>query len=530
MGTYLNPGNGNFRNRTSGLFVDKTILIDKLNSVINNPTFKYICVSRPRRFGKSVAGNMISAYYSKGADSRELFSRFKISGTDSFEKHLNKYNVIKIDLNALHAKWKVLSSDGYEDSFVAYVSKTVCAEFKNEFPDVSFGKYPILADYLQEVYMQKKETFVIVIDEYDVLVREQVPDKELESYRNFLVSIFKNSELDEAISLAYITGILPVMKDKIQSKLNIFQQYTMIDSGILPEFFGFTDKEVLDLCGRYGMSFQECKSWYDGYRMKSFEIYNPEAVIRSMTSGEFKSYWSGTSTYEVVSDKIKMNFAGTKEDVIAMLGGEKIDVSVEFYDNTMTGFRCKDDVFTFLIHLGYLAYDENERVCYIPNKEIHEEWARAIKNNADYEETNKIIGASKDLLARTIAGDEDAVARALDESHAHIASNRSYNSEYSLQSAIYLAYIYALNGYVIIKEMTAGKGFADITYIPFDKSKPAMIVELKHNKSAESAITQIREKKYFESLSNWSGDLLFVGINYDEKTKKHECKIERFVK
>ena len=531
MGTYLNPDNQNFLGVVNtGSYVDKTMLIDVANSQLNNPIYKFICVSRPRRFGKSIAGNMISAYYSKGADSKSLFTNYKIAKTKLFEKFLNKFNVIKIDLNAMYAKWKELSETNKNNSFVTYVNESICSEFYSEFSDVKFGKYAILSDYIQAVYSQKKETFIIIIDEYDVLIREQTSEDQLDSYRNFLISLFKNSELEPAISLAYITGILPIMKDKIQSKLNTFKQYTMLDADDFAEFVGFTSEEVKFLCKKYSCSFNECKSWYDGYKLAGFEIYNPEAVIQAVPKGKFKSYWSGTSTYQVVEEKLNMNFSGTKEDVIAMLGGRKIEVSVGRYDNTLTGFRNKDDIFTFLIHLGYLAYDEEEQTCYIPNREIHEEWIKAVEDNEDYAETNKIIKDSKNLLRETIAGNEDFVAKALDKTHIHITSNRSYNNEDSLQSAIYLAYIYALNGYTIVKEMTSGKGFSDITYIPFDNSTPAIIVELKHNKSAETALSQIKEKQYFESLSNWKGDILFVGINYDEQSKQHQCKIEKFIK
>ena len=255
-------------------------------------------------------------------------------------------------------------------------------------------------------------------------------------------------------------------------------------------------------------------------------------MIIAALSGKFKSYWSGTSTYNVIAEKIQMNFDGTKENVIAMLSGERVDVEVDSYNNTMTGFESKDDVFTFLIHLGYLAYDEEERECYIPNREIHHEWQLAIKNDSDYAQTNKIIDDSKKLLEETLAGNETLVAEALDRSHDHVSSNRSYNNEYSLQSAIYLAYIYAINGYTIVKEMTAGKGIADIVYIPLasNKSQTALIVEVKHNQSAQTALEQIKQKRYFDCLKNWRGEIVFVGANYDEKTKKHDCKIERIMK
>ena len=155
---------------------------------------------------------------------------------------------------------------------------------------------------------------------------------------------------------------------------------------------------------------------------------------------------------------------------------------------------------------------------------------RAVSVINDYSETNAIIKASKELLSQTLSGNCGAVAESLDKSHIHVTSNRSYNNEYALQSAIYLSFIYALNKYACFRELTTGKGFADMVYIPLSKDLPALIIELKHNKCSETALSQIKEKRYFDSLKNYSGNMLFIGINYDEKTKKHDCNIEKFVK
>ena len=548
MGIYLNPDNDAFRNFVAtNEYVDKTLLIEKLNLLLNNPARDFVCVSRPRRFGKSLAENMISAYYSKGADSKELFAPFKISKKKTFATYLNKFNVIKIDLYAMFSDWqahfseeastKNSFSESFEASekkkqepFILSISRLICSEFREQFSDIKFPKSGSLASFIQQVYAQKKETFIIIIDEYDVMVRAQVSDEEFELYLAFLNSLFKNETLRPAISLAYITGILPVVREKIQSKLNTFHEYTMLDAENLDEFVGFTTPEVKKLCKKYKCSFDDCKSWYDGYHLGEYEIYNPQAVFNAVTSGKFKSYWSATSSYEVVAEKLRMNFDGTKDAVIKMLGGGRVLVEVGKYRNYMTTFYSKDDVFTYLIHLGYLAYDEEEQECYIPNREIYLEWQKAISDEADYAETNKIINASRELLEETFAGNEKAVAEALDKSHIHVTSNMSYNNEKSLQSAIYLAYIYAINHYLITKEMPAGKGYADIVYVPLRKDKPAMIIELKRNSCPETALNQIRQKQYFDSLENWQGEILFVGINYDEETKLHECKIERFLK
>ena len=531
MGTYLNPNNNTFLEVVqTKRYVDKTMLIQETNKRLDDPDFKFLCVSRPRRFGKSIAADMLAAYYSKGADSKKLFAPYKISKNESFEKNLNKYNVIHIDLNAMYGSWLGMSVEEKKgNSFVSFLSQKVCAEFKIEFPDVIFEETSI-SDYIQRVYAQKCEKFIILIDEYDVLIREQSDGNDFSIYLRFLNSLFKNRNLLPGISLAYLTGILPIIKDKIQSKLNTFDEINMLRIGKFSEYTGFTTDEVKALCKRYNCSFEECKSWYDGYRLKGIDVYNPQTVIKAVTSGEFKSYWSATSSYIVVAEKIKMNFADTKEDVITMMGGERVDVNVEEYDNTVTGFCSKNEVFTYLIHLGYLAYDEKEQQCYIPNREIYNEWQKAIESDENYAETDRIIKASKKLLDDTLALNEKAVAEALDISHMHVTSNRNYNNEYALHAAIYLAYIYALNGYVIAKELPTGNGCADIAYIPFDKTKAAFIVELKINKTADTALSQIRDKKYFDSLSAWKGDLIFVGVNYDAETKKHECKIEKLAK
>ena len=524
MGIYLNPNNENFRETlTREIYVDKTEMISVINHFMKTDN-KYICVSRPRRFGKTIAGNMLSAYFSKGCDSRELFAPYKISRDPSFESNLNKLNVIKIDVNSEYR------NEFDRENLLKKLTARIISEIKKEFPSVEIKDDFSVAQAILNVYAELGERFVIFLDEYDVLVRENVSQNLFTQYLDFLNGLFKSDTLRPAIALAYLTGILPVVRDRVQSKLNNFREYTILDAGKLAQFIGFTDEEVRALCEKYHADYEECRRWYDGYKQHGLEIYNPESVVLSIENEAFESYWSKTSTYAVISDRIQQNFAGTKDDVIRMLAGESVDVNVTRYMNTMTDFSTRGDAFTYLIHLGYLSYDRVEKTCRIPNKEVQQEWFNAIEADDDYAVTNRIIQSSKELLAETIRGNEKAVASSLDESHIHVTSNRSYNNEDALQSAIYLSYIYALNKYTVIKEMTTGKGFADVVFIPFVPNIPAMVIELKRNGSTESAINQIREKKYFASLEHYSGDLLFVGMNYDEETKTHECKIEKFEK
>lgn len=530
MGIYLNPGNEIFQEISrQPIYVDKSGIISVLNEIMERGN-KYMCVSRPRRFGKTVVGNLISSFYSRGCDSHALFDGSIISKSEDYEKYLNKLNVIKLDINY------EFQTEKDKENLIDRIEKKVSLELKSAYPQADVDENGSIAGNLAKIWDKTHDTFVIILDEYDVLVRESVEghisDALFNSYLGFLNGLFKGDTVRPAIALAYLTGILPIVREKIQSKLNNFDEYTMLRPGKLAEFIGFKEEEVKSLCEEYDVDFAECKRWYDGYRLKGFDMYNPRSVVKAMEEGEFASYWSATSTFEVISDYIGMNFDGTKEAVVKMISGGRADVDVTSYKNTMTDFRCADDVFTYLIHLGYLSYDPAEEQCYIPNSEVRREWINAVKISSGYDVTNRIIQESKELLEETIEGNEEAVAQSLDESHINVSSNRTYNNEDSLHSAIYLSYIYALNKYTNIKEMTAGKGFADAVYIPIPAAKnyPALVIELKHNKNVKSAINQIKEKKYSKPLENYSGEILLVGITYDEETKKHTCKIERVEK
>ena len=524
MGIYLNPNNALLKQaRKSEIFVDKSMMIAHLNKLVDSEN-KFLCISRPRRFGKSMAGNMISAYYSKGCDSRNLFKDLKIANDKSFEEYLNKLNVIYIDLNAMFR----LSGEG--ENLISFMTELVLDEFKETFPAVKIKDNDSIALAIMRTYAATNETFAIIIDEYDVLVREQVDARLFDDYLGFLNGLFKNANLSPAISLAYLTGILPIVRDKIQSKLNLFTEYSMTDAGRLAEFVGFTADETKGLCEEYGMDYEECRRWYDGYDLNGVhEIFSPRSVVSAMDRKRFGSYWTQTGSYEALKLYILMNFNGMKDDVVTMIGGGKVHVEVESYLNTMTDFRSKDDVFTYLIHLGYLAYDRKNELCYIPNEEIRKQWIISVAQESDYAPVIKLVNDSKQLLEATINKDEEAVASALTEAHLRATNPLTYNNEASFQSAIGIAYFYANLKYTVIKELPTGKGYADLALIPYIPNIPALIIELKNNKSAESAINQIKEKKYDDLLEHYRGDLLFVGINYDSKTKEHQCHIEECV-
>ena len=525
MGLYLNPNADAFQmGLNTEIYVDKSLILSELNKLVSSQG-NFVCLSRPRRFGKSMAGNMISAYYSKGCDTREVFSQMKLGQEPCFDKHLNKFNVIKLDLNGWYQNAIVENS---VVSLIEEINKSLLVDFRKQFPEIVFEEKSSLARCIKEVYAETGEKFVIIIDEYDVLIREQVPQSLFDSYLSFLNGLFKDTAIRPAIALAYITGIIPIVRDKVQSKLNEFTEYTMLNSGRLSGHVGFTREEVEALCEQYGMDKEECARWYDGYRLTdTIDIYNPLAVVSAMRNQEFESYWSATGSFEALKDYIMMDFKGIKQDVIDMISGKSVPVNVKKFQNTLQSITNKDNAFTYLIHLGYLSYNRKDKTCRIPNEEVRQEWVNSIDDEENYAPIMEIINASKKLLDATVEGNEEAVAKALDAAHTEVTNPLTYNDEHCFQSAICLAYFYANTRYTLFKELPTGKGYADLVLIPYLPNIPAMVIELKHNKSAGSALQQIKDKNYCQALNNYKGDLLFVGVNYDEKTKVHSCKIER---
>ena len=408
MGRFLNPGNEAFSEVIhSEIYVDKTPLLEYTNRVIST-TSKFICSSRPRRFGKSITAEMLSAYYSKGSDSRELFADYAIHKAESFEKHLNQYDVIHFDV-----------------------------------------------------------------------------------------------------------------------------QWCMMDAGRMAPYVGFTEAEVHDLCDRYGQNYEQVKSWYDGYSLEGYQVYNPKAVVSLMLNGKYKSYWSNTGSYEAIVPLINMNFDGLRAAIIEMMSGAAVDVDVTSFQNDTVSFANRDDILTYLIHLGYLAYDQDRQQGFIPNEEIRHELNNAVKRNK-WNEMITFQKESTDLLDATLDMDEKAVADGVERIHQEYSSVIQYNDENSLSSVLTIAYLSSMQYYFKpIRELPAGRGFADFVYLPkpeYKTSYPALLVELKWNKSTDTAMEQIRDKKYPDSILEYTGDLLLVGINYNKRTKEHECRIEKIKK
>ena len=522
MGRYLNPDNTEFEESVnSEIYIDKSMLIEYTNKVLRTQQ-KYICVSRPRRFGKSMAANMLTAYYSKDCDSKELFSNLKISESENFEKHLNKYNVIRINMQNFLNKAKSI------EQMINLVSQTVGRDIFRKYPDVDYLDKSVLSYVLDDVFEEYRIPFIIIIDEWDCVLRDnRIGDDEQKQYLDFLCDIYKDQRY---LALGYMTGILPIKKYGKHSAINVFYEYSMTNAAPISEFTGFTETEVMNICEKYDKSFSEMKRWYDGYRVNDNHIYNPKSVVEAVIRNQFDNYWTSTETYEALKVYIEMNFDGLKDTITELLAGQKAVIDTTTFTNDMVTFSSKDDVLTLLIHLGYLTYDIDTKEVSIPNYEISEQYASTIKVMG-WSEVAESLKISDELLSATINCDEDRVAELIEQAHQDNTSILEYNDENSLSCVLSLAYYSARKTYTIERELPAGKGFADLVFRPRENnSNPAVIVELKCNQDTGKALEQIKNNQYTDCLKDYIGEIILVGINYDKKTKKHSCDIEKIRK
>lgn len=525
MGLYLNPGNNVLlADMRQEIYIDKSMVMTELNQVFGS-SLSRICVSRPRRFGKTMLANLIAAYYSRGKDMRAVFEKLQIAQTPNWDQHLNKYDVIKIDVQEF---WNDARTP---DEVIPYLEKTVVGELKDAYPTyISGGE--TLPQAIKAVYSKTQMPFVVILDEYDVLIRENVSPKVMDQFLKLLSGLFKSGGASEGIALAYITGILPIVRDRVQSKLNNFKERTMLSAGDFAQYIGFTRQEVRTLCERYGMDYKECLRWYDGYHLDGdVSVCNSNSVSEAMRAHRFADYWTLTGAYTAITDYIRYDFNdGLKEDVACLVGGGKVKVDITTFMNTLTDFSNKNDVLTCLIHLGYLTYDSADGTCQIPNGEIMIEWMNALRKREDYLPITQMATNSKRLIEATKSGDEAAVEQALSEAHRYVTSPETYNNEGALQSAVGLAYAFANTQYNIIKECAAGHGYADMAFLPFVKGVPAIIVELKMKKAPDVALRQIEDKHYADAVAAYHGDVVLVGISYDPDSKEHKCKIRKEVR
>ena len=520
MGIYLNPGAGKLQmSMNSEIYVDKSGMLAKLNRFINTEQ-RFVCVSRPRRFGKSMIANLMSAYYDHTVDGN-IFEGMEIASADSYSRHRGQYDVIKLNMQ------EFLSNGGDMTGLLDMLRAAICRELKKTYPEADYRFPGKLMFSMQDVYAMTKRQFVIIIDEWDCIFREKKNHKaEQDAYLDFLRDWLKDKEY---VALAYMTGILPIKKYGTHSALNMFSEFSMLDQGIFAEYTGFTEAEVRHLCSRYGMDFEQTKEWYDGYRFEECgSIYSPRSVVQAMLMRKFSNYWNQTETFEALRFYIDMDFDGLREAVLSVMAGGRPEIDARSFVNDMETFQTADDVLTLLVHLGYLGYDFPAGEIYLPNKEIMDEFITAT-TVSKWSEIMKSVKASKAILTATLEGDAQAVAEGVGKAHLEM-SHLQYNDENALAYTVSLAYYAARQQYVMLRELPTGKGFADLVFIPKKRfgHLPAIVAELKWNHGADTAISQIKRKEYPQVISDWgAGEMILVGISYDRKSRQHGCVIER---
>ena len=523
---FVNVDNRLFQIVRNSEYVDKSEIITLTNQVIDTEE-RFICVTRPRRFGKSVTVKMLNAYYSKGCDSKALFSDLKIASSPDFEKHLNQHDVIYLDMT------EFADNKDNGNKYLENLNTDVVSELKNTYPEC-FDKDK---DYsLPEAIRCIKKRFIFIIDEWDFVFRQYPNNTKLqEDFIDLLRALFKGVG-ERFVELVYMTGILPIARYNTQSALNNFIEYTILNSGDFSYYYGFTENEVKTLCEKYHLDFETTKFWYDGYNVGGYEIYNPSSIKKLITLKKFNNYWTETSAYGLVKEAINLNFEGLKDDIIKLCSGSTISISrpeIKSFNTADLKFKNKVAIYIYLVHLGYLGYDDADATIYVPNEETRVELLNSVKEN-HWPKFETALKLSEQVVAATYNKDSETVAALLSKIHEDKVPALEYNNESALRYVVLMAYLATERDYLApLNEFPTGKGFADIVYLPMSanaKDKPALIIELKKDASAKVALEQIKERDYVSRVKEYTDNILLIGINYDSKTKQHSCEIKEYPK
>lgn len=530
MGIYLNPGNESFRVKRNGKYVDKSGIIGVVNRTIGLPS-KLSCISRPRRFGKSYAAQMLCAYYCVGCDSAPLFDDLEIAKDATYREHLNTYNVLMLDIADIIGKSSL-------PDMLTYITDVTSDEIYELYPNIKRANS--LADLFNNVVEVSGRKFIAVIDEWDAPMRDKKTTDDIQyNYLQFLRSLFKSISItDKVFAAAYMTGILPIKKDGSQSAISEFWEYTILKPGKFAPYIGFTETEVRVLCEEFHIDLEKMKYWYDGYQIKGVgSVYNPNSVMRAIESGEFQSYWPATSDPTSLLEYLNLDKEGLGKAVVDLLAGKEVRLDPSLFRNDPSSLKTEDDVLTLLTHYGYLSYDEDRETVRIPNEEIRLEYARSV-HRVTHVETIQRVKRSVQLMKDTSDMRAEAVAAELQKVHTEEYGPRHYNNEQALRGTIKLAYFAYKDEYVQLEELAGGTGYADIVYLPKRNSDyPALVIELKaldkshpHN-DADGAIAQIKNRHYPDILRNYTDEILLVGISYDkdDPDKTHRCVIESWM-
>ena len=516
MAIYLNsdkPFNNYKKLLNTKYFVDKSLIIEKINEVIDTAD-GYICITRPRRFGKSSVADMLGAYYSKAVDSKAIFDNLKISSCDSYKENLNKYNVIYISFNRLSDR-----GNTYDD-YIERIKTNIRRDIVEKYPHIDVDKYFSISDMLESL----NDKFIFILDEWDYIFSNNLYEENQNDYLEFLRDILKDQSY---VSLAYMTGVLPIKKYSSGSALNMFDEFTFLKDRKYGEYFGFTEKEVIKLCEKNGeLDFEELERWYNGYlTVKGIQIYNPRSVVKALQNSYCESYWTNTGAMDEVAEYLKYNTLEIREDVIEMVSGNEIDIHIdEEFRAGQKAPKTKEEIYSAMIILGFLAYHDG--YLKIPNQELMKEFEKALKDE-EFGEVSEIINNSRKLLKYTVNRDEEAVVKLVHDIHNSEIPILQYNDENSLACVITLAYLSARDIYRIEREEKTGKGYADFSFHPRRKSDTALIIELKKNETVQKAIQQIKDKEYVQKFKKEYNNILAVAICYDFNNKEHTCKIEK---
>ena len=494
-------------------FVDKSDIIETINTRIKTKN-RYICITKPRRFGKTSVLNMLGAYYCRTYDSKSLFDGLKIAKTAAYTAHLNKYNVVYLSMNSLPD-----DGNAYED----YMNL-----FKNAIRRDMLEAYPQLKEQefnsLSELFTATDNQFIFLIDEWDYIFSHELYPEHHGDFLEFLRNLLKDKPY---VALVYMTGVLPIKKYSTGSALNMFDEYTMLKDRSFEEYFGFSDEEVEMLCARQTkLSLAEIRDWYNGYISSTGErIYNPRSVVLALLNGYCQSYWTRTGKMDEVLFFLKYNIAEVRDDVVKMVNGTPVNIYIEEeYSAGQNPPGSREDIYSAMIIYGLLSYSDGE--VRIPNKELMIEFQKALKDD-DFGYVAELVRNSNDVLDATLNKNGDKVASYLHNIHNSELPILKYNDENSLSCVVTLAYLSARNKYRVEREEKSGKGFVDFIFYPRRKNLPGIIIELKADKTPEDAIAQIKEKEYCEKLRAENvTQILAVGMNYDTKERNHQCVIE----
>lgn len=541
MGTYLNsitPYTLYKSESLSPYFVDKTLMLRELFPYVSAGN-RHICITRPRRFGKTIMANMISSFFQKASDSSDVFDSLTISQVDDYRKYKNQYNVIRIDFSKMPR-----NCDSYTQ-YIERIEALLIDDVKEAYPQVKINEADAIGDILESVFVQCGEKFIFVLDEWDFIFhRDFINEIDKEKYVAFLSNLLKDRPY---VVLSYMTGILPIAKYSSGSELNMFAEFTMVNSPMFGEYFGFTDDEVDDLYRRYivecdrqhkekSVTRKGLRDWYNGYYTKSGErVYNPRSVVFALQFNNLANYWTSSGPYDEIYYYIRNNISDVRDDLALMISGESVTAKIQEYAATSMNLSTRDEIYSAMVVYGFLSY-LNGKVC-IPNRELMEKFDELLVKNESLGYVYRLAKESEKMLKATLAGDTLTMERILEFAHNTEVPLLSYNHETELSAIVNLVYLAARDSYRVEREDKAGTGYVDFIFYPYDTTADCIILELKVDHTPDEAIAQIIDKKYalkfmpkLAGQKIYTGRILAVGIGYWKESKKHSCKVEEILK